>query len=201
MPSPADACAGPSSRGSEAPKAGQTGAGRYRRRVSTAPIRRPPGYVADLRAVVGHRQLLLPAVSVHITDDAGRLLLVHQRDRQQWGTVGGAIEPGESPADAAVREAREETGLAVEITALVAALGGEGFEMTYPNGDECAYLSIVFDANAAGGRMTPDGDEVSECRWFAREELRQADISTVSRSVLLATGWIEVRQADDATAR
>ena len=153
-------------------------------------IRRPPGYVADLRELVGHRQLLLPAVSVHIADDAGRLLLVHQRDRGQWGTVGGAIEPGETPSDAAVREASEETGLHVEVTQLVAALGGTAFEMTYPNGDKCAYLSIVFDARAVGGVLTPDGEEVSECRWFTRGELATADISTVSRSVLLATGWL-----------
>ena len=158
--------------------------------MSSHDVRRPPGYVADLRELVGHRQLLLPAVSVHITDDAGRLLLVHQIDRAQWGTVGGAIEPGESPADAAVREASEETGLSVEVTRLVAALGGPPFEMTYPNGDECAYLSIVFDACVTGGTLTPDGDEVSECRWFTRTELAGADISSVSRAVLIATGWL-----------
>ena len=115
---------------------------------------------------------------------------MHQRDRNQWGTVGGAVEPGESPADAAVREASEETGLQVDVTGPVAALGGAAFEMTYPNGDECAYLSIVFDAQVVGGVLTPDGDEVSECRWFTRDELVAADISTVSRSVLLATGWL-----------
>jgi 8-oxo-dGTP pyrophosphatase MutT (NUDIX family) len=158
--------------------------------MSSREVRRPPGYVADLRSLVGHRQLLLPAVSVHITDDSGSLLLVHQVDRAQWGTVGGAIEPGESPADAAVREASEETGLSVELTDLVAALGGRPFEMTYPNGDECAYLSIVFNARVTGGTLTPDGDEVSECRWFTREQLAKADISAVSRSVLLATGWL-----------
>jgi 8-oxo-dGTP pyrophosphatase MutT (NUDIX family) len=153
-------------------------------------VRRPPGYVADLGAVVGHRQLLLPAVSVHITDDVGRLMLVHQRDRQQWGTVGGAVELGESPAQAAVREASEETGLTIEVTRLVAALGGPDFEMTYPNGDECAYLSIVFDARVVGGAHKPDGDEVTRCEWFTRANLRHADISTVSRAVLMATGWL-----------
>jgi 8-oxo-dGTP pyrophosphatase MutT (NUDIX family) len=146
--------------------------------------------VADLRAIVGRRLLLLPAVSVHITDDAGRLLLVHQRDRQQWGTVGGAVEVGESPADAAVREAEEETGLDVAVTGPVAALGGPDFEMTYPNGDECAYLSIVFDAHVLGGEITPDGDEVTRCEWFTRAELLDADISKVSRAVLQATGWL-----------
>lgn len=154
----------------------------------TAPVSRPDGYVADLRAVVGDRLLLLPAVSVHIRDGDGRLLLVHQIDRQQWGTVGGAVEPGESPADAAVREAREETGLDVEVTGPVAALGGPGFQMTYPNGDECAYISIVFDAQVVGGELAADGVEVSHCAWFTRDELSVADISTVSRSVLIAVG-------------
>jgi 8-oxo-dGTP pyrophosphatase MutT (NUDIX family) len=154
----------------------------------TAAAQRPDGYVADVRAIVGSRLLLLPAVSVHIRDDVGRLLLVHQVDRQQWGTVGGAVEPGESPAEAAVREAREETGLEVELTGLVAALGGPGFEMTYPNGDECAYISIVFDARVVGGDLVADGVEVSHCAWLTDDELQAADISTVSRSVLQAVG-------------
>lgn len=159
-------------------------------------ISRPDGYVSDVRALVGSRLLLLPAVSVHIRDAAGRLLLVHQIDRQQWGTVGGAVEPGESPAEAAVREAREETGLEVELTGLVAALGGRGFEMTYPNGDECAYISIIFDARVVGGELAADGVEVSQCRWFTADDLATADISTVSRSVLLAVGALPpVRRA------
>ncbi len=154
----------------------------------TSPSGRPDGYVSDVRALVGHQLLLLPAVSVHIRDDAGRLLLVHQIDRQQWGTVGGSIEPGESPSEAAVREAREETGLEVELTGPVAALGGEGFQMTYPNGDQCAYISIVYDARIVGGELAPDGVEVSHCSWFTPQELGDAGISTVSRSVLAAVG-------------
>ena len=134
----------------------------------TAADQRPDGYVADVR-----------------------LLLVHQVDRQQWGTVGGAVEPGESPTEAAVREAREETGLEVELTGPVAALGGPGFEMTYPNGDECAYISIVFDAQVVGGELVADGVEVSQCAWFTSDALATADIGTVSRSVLLAVGAIQ----------
>lgn len=158
--------------------------------MTTDPLERPDGYVKDLRTLVGHRLLVLPAVSVHVRDDAGRLLLVHQRDRNQWGTVGGAIEPGESPAAAAVREALEETGLEVEVTGPVTALGGDGFTMTYPNGDECAYVSIVFDATVVGGALRADGVEVSQCGWFTPADLATADISTVSRSVLAALGLI-----------
>ena len=58
----------------------------------------------------------LPAALAAVVRD-GRLALV-QRDKEapprRWGLPGGLIEPGESPAQAAVRELREETGLAAE---------------------------------------------------------------------------------------
>ena len=79
----------------------------------------PSPYVARMRRLVGHDLLLLPAVSVLIRDHRGQLLMVKQTDRQQWGTVGGAVEPGESPRQAARREVAEETGLTVELGRLV----------------------------------------------------------------------------------
>ena len=51
----------------------------------------------------------MPSVAVMIRDAAGRLLLARDRDTGLWQTVGGAMEPGEEPAQAAVREALEET--------------------------------------------------------------------------------------------
>jgi ADP-ribose pyrophosphatase YjhB (NUDIX family) len=151
---------------------------------------RPPGYVSDVRARIGHELLLLPAVSVHVHDDAGRILLVHQIDRQTWGTVGGAVEPGEAPRDAAVRETLEETGLEVDIVRLVDALGGPEFAVTYPNGDRCSFVSIVYEARVVGGRLRPDGREVSHCAWFTREELPSLSLGGVSRAVLEAVGQI-----------
>src|SRR5581483_12340133 len=62
-------------------------------------------YVARLRALVGHGLLLLPSATVLPWDADGRVLLVRQADSGLWGTVGGAIEPDESPEDAACREA------------------------------------------------------------------------------------------------
>jgi 8-oxo-dGTP diphosphatase len=64
----------------------------------------PSPYILRLRDKVGHQRLLLPSVSVHIFDDANRLLLVRLRDDDQWSTPGGAIEPDEFPSDAAARE-------------------------------------------------------------------------------------------------
>ncbi len=61
--------------------------------------------------MVGHDLLLLPSTAVLPRDDAGRLLLVRLIDTGNWAAIGGAVEPGESPRDGAVREAEEEAGV------------------------------------------------------------------------------------------
>lgn len=70
-------------------------------------------YIRQLRGFVGTARLLLPSVSVHVFDDQRRLLLVRQVEGNVWSTPRGVIEPDERPADAAVREAWEETALHV----------------------------------------------------------------------------------------
>jgi len=69
-----------------------------------------PEHVQRLRSSVGHDLLLLPSVSVLILDGTRLLLVRHAGLGAQWGVVGGAVEVGESPAEAAVREAAEEIG-------------------------------------------------------------------------------------------
>lgn len=46
------------------------------------------------------------------------------------GTVGGAVDPGESPKEAAIREAREEIGVEVRLGRLIDVVGGPEFEVT-----------------------------------------------------------------------
>jgi 8-oxo-dGTP pyrophosphatase MutT (NUDIX family) len=119
-------------------------------------------YVRGLRERVGATRLLLPSVSAAVRDDAGRLLLVRQRDFGVWSTPGGAIEPDETPADAVVREAWEETGLLVTLRRVIGVWGGPGFVVRYPNGDETQYVMIVFDCAVIGGTPRGDGEETVE---------------------------------------
>jgi 8-oxo-dGTP pyrophosphatase MutT (NUDIX family) len=101
-------------------------------------------HIARLRAVVGHELLLLPSVSVLPVDAAGRVLLVrHAGHDDGWGVLGGAVDVGESPAAAAVREAREEISADVQ---LVDRLGGPDYVVSYPNGDRTAYVTAVYEA-------------------------------------------------------
>jgi len=55
---------------------------------------------------------------VVIFDEQRRVLLCHRRDFDAWNLPGGGVEEGESPWYAAIRETREEVGLAVEIVRL-----------------------------------------------------------------------------------
>lgn len=127
-------------------------------------------YLRSLRARVGHDPVLLPSVAVMVRDGAGRLLLVRNRDDGRWQTVGGGMDPGEQPADAAAREAFEETGLLVEPTRVLGVHAGPLFRLTYPNGDVVDYVGISFAARVVGGAERPCEDEVDRLGWFGRDE-------------------------------
>lgn len=143
-------------------------------------------YVRELRELIGHRQLLLPSVSVLIWDDGGRLVMVANAETGLWQTVGGSVEPREHPSESAIREAREETGLEIELKAIRGVAGGPVFQHTYPNGDEVAFVSTVFDAVAVGGELLADGDgdEVSAARYWPPESLIDAEMTDFTRELL-----------------
>lgn len=146
-------------------------------------------YVAKLRERVGHDLLLLPSVAVIPKDDAGRILLVRQSDSGRWATVGGTIEPDESPELAAVREAKEEAGIDVVLT-LNRVLGGSEYIVEYANGDRCQYVSVVYDAKVASGEPRASDDETLEVGWFAPREIDELDMSEFTRALLRDLGYL-----------
>jgi 8-oxo-dGTP pyrophosphatase MutT (NUDIX family) len=115
-------------------------------------------------------RLLLPSISVHVFDEDGRLLLVQQRDGGVWSTPGGLIEPDEHPADAAVREAWEETGLLVHPERVLGAYGGPECVVRYPNGDETQYVITALGCSVIGGTARPDGEETDAVRYWSATE-------------------------------
>ena len=138
-------------------------------------------YVQRLRAHLGTSRILLPSVSVHVFDDRGRLLLLEQAETGHWSTPGGAIELGETPADAALREMWEETGLRVELVALVGVFGGSECFVRYANGDETEYVISAFTARVVGGEQRVDGEEISAWRYVSEDEARALPVQ----------GWLE----------
>jgi 8-oxo-dGTP pyrophosphatase MutT (NUDIX family) len=127
-------------------------------------------YLRDVRAVVGQRLLLLPGVAAIVRDASEHVLFIHRADDGRWGLPAGAIDPGESPAEAIVREVREETGLEVRPAYVAGVFGGAGFRHRYPNGDEVEWTVAVFECETVGGDLAPHDGEALELRYFAAEE-------------------------------
>jgi 8-oxo-dGTP pyrophosphatase MutT (NUDIX family) len=145
-------------------------------------------HIARLRAVVGH-ELLLPSVSVLPVDEAGRVLLVrHVGHDDGWSILGGAVEVGESPAAAAVRESREEIGVDVQLVRLLDVLGGPDYEVSYPNGDRVAYVTAVYEARVTKGSPVVSDSELSELAWFGSGELSGLELSGFARALLSSIG-------------
>ena len=128
-------------------------------------------YVEHLRACVGHGLLLLPGVAAVVRDDEGRILLQLRAREGEWGLPGGAVDPGETPAEAIAREVREETGIEPRVERIVGAFGGRAHRSRYPNGDEAEYVTIVFACSVGGGRLREQEGESAALRWALPGEL------------------------------
>lgn len=130
-----------------------------------------PPHILRLRAHVGHDLLLLPVAAALIHDERGRLLLQEKSSGEGWGLPAGLVEPGESPAQTVVREAREETGLVVRPRAIAGVFGGREFRYVYPNGDNVEFTIVVFRCEVIGKSDGPLDPETLSLRYFDRHEM------------------------------
>jgi ADP-ribose pyrophosphatase YjhB (NUDIX family) len=115
---------------------------------------------------MGHGPPKTPLVTVDIiVETDGGIVLVRRRNPPPgWALPGGFVDPGESVAQAARREANEETGLDVELLEL---LGVYSDPKRDPRG--LYTVSTVFIARAAGRPV--GGDDAAEARVFALDAL------------------------------
>ncbi|MGB5757352.1 MAG: NUDIX domain-containing protein [Acidimicrobiales bacterium] len=124
-------------------------------------------HVAWLRENLGPGLLVLPSVTVLIERAGGEILFVRSVGSTTWSTLGGMVEPEERPADAAIRETKEETNLDIRLTGLAAVCGGPDCTVRYSNGDEVSYVTTVYRAEVVGGSEAVDGEEIGEIGWFS----------------------------------
>ena len=115
---------------------------------------------------------LVPSVNVVVVNDAGEILMIRRTDNDNWAVPGGAIDLGESVAQAAVRETREESGIECEITGIVGIYSDPKHVLLYTsNGEVRQEFSIVLTAQPLSGQPTPSS-ESSEVRWVPVSEVR-----------------------------
>ncbi len=125
----------------------------------------------------------LAGVAVMLEDGEGRVLLVrHSYGPQGWSLPGGGLGKGEDPAEAARREMREE--LDCELEALECVLVAQEMLSGAP------HTAHVFTALPLS-EPRADKREIDAVRWFARDELAQADLTRVTRRRLGELGILD----------
>jgi 8-oxo-dGTP pyrophosphatase MutT (NUDIX family) len=132
-------------------------------------------YIAELRAQVGTRPLVLPGAAVIVLDSSGRVLLMQRADTGGWGLPGGFTEPGESLEETARREVMEEVGLELDELTLMSVFSGPEQYFRYPNGDQVFNVTAVYTATARDWRLREDPSEVAAAQLFSVDDL-PADI-------------------------
>ena len=126
-------------------------------------------YIKWIRSRVGHEKIILIFAGGCIFNEKGEVLLQKRGDSRKWGLPGGAIELGETPQMAAIREVKEETGLDVEVKKLIGIY--TDCDLEYPNGDKAQSICIAFELNVIGGHMYCDEKETLELKYFSLDNL------------------------------
>lgn len=108
---------------------------------------------------------LVPAASVVVVDESGRILLQRRTDNRMWTLPGGKMELGESLAGCGIRETFEETGIRAEITGIVGTYTNPGHVFAYDDGEVRQEFSICLLARPVGGDLRVS-DESFEVAWF-----------------------------------
>ena len=127
-----------------------------------------------------------PCGGALIEDDDGRLLMVRRADDPydgHWDIPGGFCELREHPRDAAVREAREETGLKVEAGEFV------GMYLDDYGDTGQVTLNCYYRCRVIGGTERPQPGEVAEMRWFARDELPPERLAFPGHARVVIDAW------------
>ena len=118
---------------------------------------------------------VVPAASAVITDEQGRVLLGKRTDNTLWTIPGGTMKPGETIAETAIREVMEETGIEVEVLALIGIYSNPNHVVEYSDGEVRQQFSVCFACRRVGGELATS-DETSEVGYFSPDELEDMEI-------------------------
>jgi ADP-ribose pyrophosphatase YjhB (NUDIX family) len=106
------------------------------------------------------------AVGAVVGNDRGEILLVQRADSGIWLYPTGWADIGYSPSEVAVKEVREETGVACDVVKLVAVL--DGLRLGF---SPIPLYSLVFHCRATGGELAAHPLECTDVGWFSEDAL------------------------------
>jgi 8-oxo-dGTP pyrophosphatase MutT (NUDIX family) len=108
--------------------------------------------------------------SAAIFDEQGRILLTKRSDNGQWCLPGGAVDPGETVAEACEREVWEETGLRVHVKRLIGIYSYSDQLVVYPDGNKVQVVALHFEVEVTSGEAGLS-NEVSDFGYFTIGEM------------------------------
>ncbi|PEX82612.1 NUDIX domain-containing protein [Bacillus cereus] len=126
-------------------------------------------YYKKIREQLGNELIFMPSVAAVIKNKQGDTLFQYPGG-EYWSLPAGAIELGETPEEAIVREVWEETGLKVQVKQEKGVFGGKEFRHTYSNGDQVEYIVVVFECEVIGGELKSIDEESLKLQYFPLSE-------------------------------
>ncbi|MCW6147352.1 NUDIX hydrolase [Lactiplantibacillus plantarum] len=127
-------------------------------------------YIKEIRALVGHKPIILNTAAGILVNDQQQVLLNLRTDTHNWSLPGGYLEYGETYATACVREYKEDSGIDVEVVDRIGIF--DKGKTAYPNGDVAQTISALFLVNPIGGHvLTQATDETLKLDYFDFDNL------------------------------
>ncbi|WP_410982786.1 NUDIX domain-containing protein [Bacillus cereus] len=126
-------------------------------------------FYKQIREKVGSELIFMPSVAAIIKNEKGEILFQYPGG-EFWSLPAGAIELGETPEEAVIREVWEETGLQVQIKEIKGIFGGKDFRHTYENGDQVEYIVVVFECEVIEGELKAIDRESLKLQYFSLQE-------------------------------
>lgn len=118
---------------------------------------------------------LVPSASTVVLNREGKILLQLRSDTHVWALPGGAMEIGETIAQTAVRETKEETGLDVELEYIVGIYTNPRHVVAFSNGEVRQQFSICFACRLVGGKIKVSNESI-EVGFFSPEEIEHLNM-------------------------
>lgn len=116
---------------------------------------------------------ITPGTAVVVLNELRDMVLLHLRnDKPNWSLPGGPPEFGESIAQCAIRETKEETGVDIELLRLVGIYSTPGYWIfDYPDGNEVHAFAAAFESRVISGSLRPNMIDSLDVKWFPTDQL------------------------------
>jgi ADP-ribose pyrophosphatase YjhB (NUDIX family) len=109
------------------------------------------------------------AIGAIVGNERDEILLVQRKDSGIWLYPTGWADVGYSPAEVAVKEVSEETGIECDVNRLLGVVDGQRMGFS-----RFGMYMLLFHCTATGGELTPHPLETGDVGWFARNALPEA---------------------------